>query len=131
MRTWVALSALGVTGVLWSGGAQVEPRPSPGSGIVTVAGTVDVGNEPSVRAAQSGDWKVAVANTPDVTIANTPSVTVAAPHFVKTRTRYEVIWPNGDRETVAVEQTARDGWVRVSDRRWINVGAARSVEAKP
>jgi hypothetical protein len=98
--------------------------------VVPIAGVVHVGNTPTVNAGQLGDWKVAVSNVPDVNVANTPSVTMPAPDFVKARTRYEVIWTNGDRELVVVEQLGDDGWVRVNDQRWINVLAARSLEAR-
>ena len=133
MRTvMMASGALALTALVWTGArAQVSREPSAGSGVVTVAGRVEVVNTPSVSAGQLGEWKVAVANAPDVHVANTPAVVVASPNFVKTRRRYDVIWPNGDRELVTVEQTGRDGWVRVDTHRWINVTAARSLEEKP
>lgn len=133
MRTVIAAAGiLGLAGLVWTGaGAQVHPEPSAGTGVVTISGTVDVANTPSVKAAQAGDWKVAVANAPDVHVANTPAVMMSPPGFMKTGRRYEVIWPNGERELVSVDQIGRDGWVRVSARRWINVGGARSLEENP
>lgn len=123
MRILIAVALIGLLGVFWIARAQVVyPTPSPGTGVVTVAGAVAISNVPTVRAAQAGDWTVTLANN---------LVAVAGPDFVKSPGRYEVIWPNGERETVAVEQVSRDGWVRVSAGRWINLGTARSVEAKP
>lgn len=132
MRSLVALGALGVAGLLWTGvGAQVYRQPDAGTGLVTVAGGVEITNTPTVKATQLGEWKVAIANAPDVHVSNTASVRMPPPEFLKARTRYEVVWPNGERESVLFEETGRDGWVRVDDRRWINVAAARSLEAKP
>ena len=123
MRLVIAAGLFGVLGLLWTVRAQVvHPTPSPGTGVVTVAGTVEIANIPSVRATQSGDWTVSLSNN--------ATVTMASPEFLRSSARYEVIWPNGDRETVVVEQIGRDGWVRVDPRRWINLATARSVEGK-
>ena len=124
MRSLVVIAVLGAAGFLWTGvGAQVYRQPDAGTGLVTVAGAVEITNTPSVMATQVGPWKVDVANT--------PSVTLPPPDFLRSRTKYEVVWPNGDRESVVVDQIGRDGWVRVDDHRWINVAGARSLEAKP
>ncbi|HEX2456541.1 MAG TPA: hypothetical protein VHI99_22775 [Vicinamibacterales bacterium] len=105
----------------------VQPVPGPGSGIVTVSGSVSVANTPSVNAAQSGDWKV--------TLANTPIVHLAPPEFLRPGGRYEVVSTSGQRETIAVLQIGSAGWaawvkVQTPDgrARWINVAAAASVE---
>ena len=132
MRIPVAAFALGSAAAVWTAHAgQVYQKADPGSGVVTVAGTVAVGNTPSVRASQLGDWKVALADVADVRVANSPTVTMTAPGFLQSGNRYDVIWPNGDRETVVVEQIGGAGWVRVDGRRWINAAAARSFESKP
>jgi hypothetical protein len=108
--------------------------PGPGSGIIKVDGTVDVRNTPTVHAAQAGEWKVQIANTPGVTVSNTPTVTLAALGFLRVGGRYEVTWPTGERQVVVVSQLGSGGWVRVDGgrapkgQRWINAGAARSIE---
>jgi hypothetical protein len=135
MRGQVLMGALAGAGLLWAGvSAQQETRKTPGfgSGIVNVIGTVDVGNEPSVRAVQSGEWRVQVANTAAVRVANTPTVRLATPEFVRADQRYMIVWVTGEREEVRVTEIGTDGWVTVSHagggRRWLNVASARSVE---
>jgi len=115
----------------------VQPVPGPGSGIVTVAGSVSVANTPSVHAAQAGDWKVTLANTPAVTLANTPAVMLTPPEFLRQRGHYDVVWSNGQREMITVLQIGSGGWggwvkVQTSDARvrWINIAAAVSVEER-
>jgi hypothetical protein len=105
----------------------VQPVPGPGTGIVTVAGNVSVSNTPSVNAAQSGDWRV--------TLANTPAVLLTPPEFLHPRGRYDIVWSSGQREMITVLQIGSGGWgawvrVQTSDGRvrWINVAAAASVE---
>ena len=133
MRTIIAIVAGGLAGVVWNGvrGDQVT-QPSPGSGIVTIAGTVHVANTPSVKSEQLGEWKVAVANAPEVHVANTPAVSLVPPDFLRVRGIYDVIWSDGSREVLIVEEVRRGGWVRVTaDReRWVNVTAARSVQLR-
>ena len=104
-----------------------QPFPGPGSGILTVGGTVNIGNTPSVEAVQTGEWRVAVTNFP-ATVSLTP------PDFVKAGTRYEITWPAGEREQVAVSAVGPAGWIRVQHTggaRWINVAAARAIQEVP
>ena len=108
----------------------VQPVPGPGSGIVTVAGNVNVANAPSVHAAQAGDWKV--------TLANTPAVALTPPEFLRPQGRYDVMWTSGLREVVTVLQIGHGGWggwakiqTTTGHTRWINVAAAASVEEVP
>jgi hypothetical protein len=89
---------------------------------VTVAGTV--------KASQVGDWRVAVANVPDVNVVNIPSVAVAAPEFLRVKGSYEITWPDGVAEGIVVQEIGRDGWVRGQGERWINLALARSVQAR-
>jgi opacity protein-like surface antigen len=105
----------------------VQPVPGPGSGIVTVSGNVSVANTPSVKAAQSGDWKV--------TLANTPIVQLTPPEFLRLGGRYEVVSTSGQRETIVVLQIGSGGWgawvkaqTHEGRARWVNVAAAASVE---
>jgi hypothetical protein len=109
--------------------AQQEMRPTPGPGSGRM--TVDVATIPIVQVAPAGEWRTTVANVPDVRVVNTPSVVSAAPDFVRSGGRYEITWSGGDRETVTVSEAMRGGWIRVEEgnrRRWLNVGAARSLE---
>ena len=125
MRIVIAAAVLGVAGLAWTAArAQqvLQPQANPGSGVVTIEG--------AVRAWQVGDWKVAVANTPDVHVVNLPSVAVAAPEFVISRASYEVTWPDGTSEKIVVQQVGRDGWVRVESDRWVNLLAARSLKRR-
>lgn len=135
MRGQVLMGALASAGLLWAGvSAQQETRKTPGfgSGIVKVIGTVDIGNEPIVRAVQSGQWRVQVANTAAVRVANTPTVRLASPEFITSNGRYMIVWVTGEREEVRVTEIGTDGWVTVSQpgggRRWLNLASARSVE---
>jgi hypothetical protein len=128
MGALVAAAALGALAAAQEG----QKLPGPGSGIIKIAGTVDVGNMPAVFAHQAGDWKMAVANVPDVRIS-TP-VAVAPPEFVRKGARYEVTWMSGERQLITVIQVATAGWVRVDGgprQRWVNLAAARSIDEVP
>ena len=135
-RTITLFLSMTVAGALvWTAAAAqqqpppTQPRPGFGSGVmpvegnVTVQGTVNIGNVPTVGAMQIGDWKAAVTTLPPVSIAG--------PDFVQVGTRYQVIWSIGDGETFAVSAIGRGGWIRVGDKpeRWVNLSAARSVTA--
>jgi hypothetical protein len=113
---------------------QGQRVPGPGSGVVTVEGTVDIGNTPTVNASQAGAWKMSVANVPDVRVVNTATVALAPPDFIKTGRRYAITWSSSEREVVAVSQVTAGGWVRVQGSvqpRWINLSLARAVEDVP
>lgn len=132
MRVTMAVAIVVVLSVLSVGvfAQLTQPVPGPGSGVVTVVGNVSVANTPSVNAAQAGDWRV--------TLANTPAVLLTPPQFLRPRGHYDVVWSSGQRETIAVLQIGNGGWggwVRVETTdgrtRWINVAAAASVEERP
>lgn len=119
-KSAVIVAMLSVAMMAWvvnSSGQAVRPVPGPGSGIVTVEGTVNVGNAPTVHAVQSGAWNVTVT-------------TVTNPDFLQLKRRYSVTWADRTTETVTVVQLGSNGWVRVESprRRWINLGQALSVE---
>ena len=125
----IRLIATGVIGValFWAATAaqQTQPRPGPGSGIVTVEGTVDIRNMPAVRAAQQGEWRVSITNVPTVIAGPVP--------FLKAGQRYQITWSTGERELVRTVAMEPGGWVRVADTpdRWINLGSARSISLAP
>ena len=135
MRTKLVTAILMAVGVLYwvqSMVGQVQPTPGFGTGTVTVQGEVDVRRLPPIDVGQRGDWRVSLATVPDVRVVNTPTVAIALPPFVRSGGRYEVTWPAGDRETVAVAQLGVGTWVRVSSEgreRWLNLAAARSIQA--
>ena len=136
-RTFITIAVL-VTGLIAWVGAQQEmlPKPGPGSGIT--------------RAAQHGEWEVAISNVPTVRLAAaTAGIPLRTPPFVRNRT-YKVTWANGDEERVTVisvadvratdrnndripersPEASTDGWVEVQSsagRRWINILSARSI----
>ena len=101
---------------------QVQPRPGAGTGVVTVTGTVDLGEVPPLLTMQSGDWKVAVTNAP-----------AGRPRAARNRSRggpYEVSWTTSERDLIRIEEIGPGGWVRgtVAQRSvWLNLDAARSV----
>lgn len=110
--------------------AQVQTVPGPGSGIVTVTGRVEVADG-VIRAVQNGEWKVLVANAPDVRVVNTPTVTQAPLPFLKVGARIVITWPDGVRDTVQISQLGGGPWILAADSsrpRWINVSGARSIE---
>ncbi|HSC25763.1 MAG TPA: hypothetical protein VLD67_00730 [Vicinamibacterales bacterium] len=130
------MGAIAAAGVFWAGVSAQQTQatvPGPGSGIMTVTGTINVGNAPPVLASQAGEWKMEIANVPNVRVLSTPPVVLAPPDFVKVKSRYEVTWAAGEKETVQVIQLGQGGWVRVATtggrERWINLGGARSVES--
>ena len=113
-------------------GAQQEMRPTPGPGSGRM--TVDVATVPIVQVAPAGEWRTTVTNVPDVRVVNTPYVLTAAPEFLRSGRRYEIKWPAGERETIDVAEVTRGGWIRVDEpkrQRWLNVGAALSLEELP
>jgi hypothetical protein len=127
MRTHIGLglvvALLGV-GITLAAQQAVRPVPGPGTGIVTVTGSVDIDRLPPVEALQRGDWKVAVANA--------PTVHVAATEFLKPGTVYAITWSDGVQETLAIDQVLPGGWARTAGsqgpRRWVNLATARSVQ---
>ena len=108
---------------------QVQAVPGPGSGVVSVVGRVEVADG-LIQARQSGDWKVGVANTPDVRVVNTPTVVPAPLPFVKAGVRLLVTWADGSTVTIRVVQPGGGGWCLTESQRpaWVNLNLARSVE---
>ena len=109
----------GILVVLLTGAAvaawaqQGQPRPGPGSGVVSVNGTVTLANAPGTT--KEGDWRVAVANTPSVNVANTPYVSFAPLAFVTPGKRYQITWPSGETEQITAAATGRR---RLGTGRW-------------
>ena len=125
MAVAVVAIALGLTAR-----GQVQPVPGPGSGVVTVTGRVEV-VDGMVRSSQNGDWKVQIANVPNVRVVDIATVTRAALPFLKTGARVTVMWQDGTQETIRIGQLGSGGWVfddSTSRRRWLNLDGARSVE---
>ena len=127
---------IAVAALYWarSTDGQVQSVPGPGSGVVTVQGEVDVRRVPPIDASQRGDWKVSLANVPDVRVVNTATVTVAPLAFLKVGGRYAVTWPAGDREMVGIAEFGNGGWLRAAGegrRRWLNLATAKTIEEIP
>ena len=139
MRAYVVgIVMIAGMGLWWAATAAQQEQakvPGPGTGIFKVIGTVDVGNVPTVLATQAGQWKVDVANAPEVRVAGAPPLVLAAPEFLKIKSRCDITWTAGDRETVQLVQLGPGGWVRVQTdngrQRWVNLALARSVEIVP
>ena len=133
-RPLVIGAVAGVVGLMAGVSAQdTRSVPGIGTGIVNVRGTVEVANALDVRASQAGEWRVAVANAPDVRVTSLPVVDFASPGFVMRGRRYDVTWTGGEREIVTVEDVGQNGWVRVGGgregrRRWVNLTNARAVD---
>lgn len=130
MRRAALVIALAAAGLAWTGaGAQQEVRstPGPGSGTMTVRGTVDVGNMADMSVAQRGAWRVGVTDM--------PPVAVSGPPFVRKGGRYTITWTAAERETVTVLDPGQGGWVRVESTgaraRWINLAVARETQEAP
>ena len=137
MRTRVIIGIVIAVGGLYLAGStagQVQSVPGPGSGMVAVQGEVDIRRLPPIDVGQRGDWKVSLANVPDVRVVNTPTIAVAPLAFLRVGGRYDVIWPAGDRETVGIAELGSGGWVRAAGagrRRWLNLAAAKTIEEAP
>lgn len=130
-RAFGVVIAAVVVSALWAGveaQQEMRSRPGPGSGIMEVS----VVNHPAVTAAQSGEWRVSLADTADVRITNTPSVVLDSPSFLTRGSSYRVTWENEQTETVKVVFVRPNGWVQVENSgarsRWINLNNARAVE---
>ena len=135
-RTVGAGILIAVAALYWarSTDGQVQSVPGPGSGVVTVQGEVDVRRLPPIDAGQRGDWKVSLANVPDVRVVNTATVTVAPVAFLRVGGKYAVTWPAGDREMVSIAELGNGGWLRAAGegrRRWLNLGTAKTIEEIP
>ena len=127
MKLKLAVMTLIVAAFGWAAipaGQDVRPVPGPGTGIVTVTGSVDIGNMPPVR--QGSDWQVRFASPPDVRLM--------PPEFVKPRGRLELTWMGGGSETVVVLEAGAGGWARVESSsgrpRWVNLAQAQAVEER-
>ena len=135
MRMRVALGAAALAGTfgVFLYAQEVQKVPSFGSGVVSVTGTVDIGNTPLVLAHQAGEWKVVFAAPQDVRVVNSlPTSPPPTPSFLKAGGRYAITWSTGDRQDIRILEVASGGWVRVESatrERWINIASARSVEA--
>jgi hypothetical protein len=124
----VAVLLAGVAVAAWA--QQGQPRPGPGTGVVTVDGIVNLGNAPAMT--KEGDWRVAVANTPSVNVANMPDVNIAPPAFVTPGKRYQIVWPTGETEQITAAATSAGAWVKVAGpERWVNLAQARSITLLP
>ena len=124
MRNVVVLGSLAFAAAVWSGVSaqqEMQARPGPGSGITRVAGSVTIDEMPDVSAKQRGEWRVGITGVPDVRIAG--------PTFIRQGGRYEVTWPNGEKESVLVAEAGANGWIRVERNRWVNLEHARAVES--
>ena len=130
LRMTVAIP-LAAAALLWTAAEaqqEVRPTPGPGSGMTRVTGTVDVGNVPEVLAAQRGDWKMAINNTPTVTVGSMPPLP-----FIGVGARYLVTWPDGASQRLTVTASGPAGWVKASSdtaELWVNLSAARSIESR-
>ena len=74
--TVVSLPAVGQSKPVVVVNGPGQPVPTAAQGTTNVAGTVNVGNTPSVTVANTPS--VTVANTPSVNVTNTPTVNLAA-----------------------------------------------------
>jgi hypothetical protein len=135
MRSLIVVAGLGSLALFVAGAGvaterQTQRMPGPGSGIVPLSGTVEIGNTPMVKATQQGDWKVTLGSQADVRVTNTPLVSIAAPDFLKKGGRYSITWATGEQESIVVTQ-AGTGWVRTERDgrvRWVNLASARTIE---
>ena len=129
MKRAALVIALGATGLALNGASaqqEVRPTPGPGSGTMTVRGTVDVGNMPDLSVGQRGPWRVGVSEM--------PPLSMAAPPFVRKGARYTIAWSGAERQTLTVLDTGQGGWVRVESNagaRWVNLAAAREIQEAP
>jgi len=126
VRNILVLGSLAFVAMVWSGvSAQQEmlPRPGAGSGIIKVAGSVSIDDMPDVSSKQLGPWRVGITDLPEVQLAGLS--------FVRAGGRYEVIWSGAEKESLVVTAVGASGWVKVQSphSRWVNLSAARSIEA--
>ena len=133
-KAFVTAAGIVIVGLAWGlqargASSQVQQVPGPGSGVVSVVGRVEVADG-LIQARQSGDWKVLVANTPDVRVVNTPTVVPAPLPFLKAGVRLQVTWADGSTATIRVVQPGGGGWCLTEGQRpaWVNLNLARSVE---
>lgn len=129
-KAFVTAAGIAIVGLAWGLQArgQVQQVPGPGSGVVSVVGRVEVADG-LIQARQSGDWKVAIANAPDVRVVNTPTVVPAPLPFLKVGARLEATWPDNTTLTFRVAQLGGGGWCLTEGQRpaWVNLNLARSV----
>ena len=103
-------------------GALAPGTAAPGSAPVQVV------NQPTVRAVQSGEWRVIV---PDGVVLNKGgTLSFEGPDFVEVGKRYTMRWGSGLTGTYSVVQVTR-GWALVRSgptRLWVNTALAVAIE---
>jgi hypothetical protein len=106
---------------------QVPGNLQPGT-IAPGATAVQVVNQPTVQAQQSGEWRVSVPG--GVTINKGGSLTFEGPEFLEVGKRYSIRWGAGLTGSYTIVQVSR-GWALVRsgpNRLWINTALAVAIE---
>ncbi len=106
---------------------QVPGSLQPGT-VAPGATAVQVVNQPTVQAVQSGEWRVSVPA--GVTLNKGGTFTFEGPDFLEVGKRYTIRWGAGLTGTYTIMQTSR-GWALVrsgASRMWINTALAVAIE---
>jgi hypothetical protein len=132
----VAVVVVSTAGLLHSApqqqaqGTLVPGTIAPGATAVQVVNQpgVQVANQPTVTAVQSGEWRMSVPA--GVTLAKGAAVNIDGPDFLEPGKRYTVRWGAGLTGSYTVVQVSR-GWALVRSgpgRLWINTALAVAIE---
>ena len=108
---------------------SAPPQQVPGM-IVPGSASVQVTNQPTVQAVQSGAWKVSVPDGVTATLPRGTNVGFDAPDFLEVNHKYIMRWGAGLTGTYTVQQIHR-GWALVSSgnsRLWVNTALAIAIE---
>jgi hypothetical protein len=114
-------------GLLHSAQQQVPGNLQPGT-IAPGATAIQVVNQPTVHAQQSGEWRVSVPG--GVTINKGGTFTFEGPEFLEVGKRYSIRWGAGLTGSYTIVQVSR-GWALVrsgANRLWINTALAVAIE---
>ena len=106
---------------------QVPGNLQPGT-IAPGATAVQVVNQPTVTAVQSGEWRVSVPG--GVTLNRGGTLTFEGPDFLEVGKRYTIKWGAGLTGSYTIERVNR-GWALVrsgTSRLWINTALAVAIE---
>jgi hypothetical protein len=119
-----AVVPLAAVPLLRSAPQQVPGLPTPGSAAVQVV------NQPTVQAVQTGEWRVTVPGTVAVALARGTALAAETPDFLEAGHRYIIRWGTGLTGTYTVVQASR-GWALVrsgNSRLWVNAAMAVEIE---
>jgi len=117
--------------VVMASAGPLHSAPQQIPGLATAGSApVQITNQPTVQAAQAGEWRVTVPGNVGVTLARGAVVSFEAPPFIEANHKYVIRWGAGLTGTYTVLEI-NHGWALVragSSRLWVNTALAVAIE---